>query len=101
MSMTNLAGILSIENCGANPHHAMAVTGYTADYFQVKQGVWGRGMSECRSSVRLRGEMAEFGHFCLNLQVYFTSFLTLYEPRLRTHGALAGEITVMSSLTER
>jgi len=33
-------GILSIENCGANPHHAMAVTGYTADYFQIKNS-WG------------------------------------------------------------
>jgi len=38
-------GILSVKNCGANPHHAMAVTGYTADWFQVKNS-WGAGWGD-------------------------------------------------------
>lgn len=33
-------GILSVRNCGDTPHHAMAVTGYSPDWFQVKNS-WG------------------------------------------------------------
>jgi len=33
-------GVLSIRNCGSTPHHAMAVTGYTPEFFEIKNS-WG------------------------------------------------------------
>lgn len=37
-------GVLSVHNCGSTPHHAMAVTGYTPEFFEIKNswgGNWG------------------------------------------------------------
>ena len=34
------SGVLSINNCGRTPHHAMAVTGYTPDFWEIKNS-WG------------------------------------------------------------
>ena len=33
-------GILSVQNCGRIPHHAMGVTGYTPEFFEIKNS-WG------------------------------------------------------------
>jgi len=34
------SGVLSIHNCGRTPHHAMAVTGYTPEFWEIKNS-WG------------------------------------------------------------
>ena len=33
-------GVLSVRNCGRTPHHAMGVTGYTPEFFEIKNS-WG------------------------------------------------------------
>ena len=33
-------GVLSIHNCGRTPHHAMTVTGYTPEFWEIKNS-WG------------------------------------------------------------
>eukprot|EP00116_Pleurobrachia_bachei_P010957 sb/3471219/ len=33
-------GVLTVKNCGKTPHHAMAVTGYTPEFFEIKNS-WG------------------------------------------------------------
>ena len=33
-------GILSVHNCGSTPHHAMGITGYTPEFFEIKNS-WG------------------------------------------------------------
>ena len=33
-------GVLTVENCGSVPHHAMGVTGYTPEFFEIKNS-WG------------------------------------------------------------
>jgi len=33
-------GVLSVRNCGSTPHHAMGVTGYTPEFFEIKNS-WG------------------------------------------------------------
>ena len=34
------SGVLSVHNCGSVPHHAMGVTGYTPEFFEIKNS-WG------------------------------------------------------------
>jgi len=38
-------GVLTINNCGSTPHHAMAVTGYTPEFFEIKNS-WGGGWGD-------------------------------------------------------
>ena len=38
-------GVLTVKNCGRTPHHAMAVTGYTPEFFEIKNS-WGSGWGD-------------------------------------------------------
>ena len=41
------SGVLTVNNCGRSPHHAMAVTGYTPEFFEIKNS-WGTNWGDKR-----------------------------------------------------
>ena len=69
------SGVLSVQDCGSVPHHAMGVTGYTPEFFEIKNSwgsTWGDG-----GYVRFAREI-----FSIAIHIYFTSHDFLFLPNI-------------------